>query len=371
MDFSDALDGPFYIRSDFLASSDGGNEILFSSREEYFRALEDPAVIDPCQYRRSVDHADYLRALRLDSPLPSRSTISENFFPATVRFRCRRIWFWSEEDYMRAHMSSIFIADEQDASHPRHNEYVQSMTEYYSSIEYPILCKQARIRSGLSPVEDQLSFFLRASQIAANQLMRYLLQHGILPEEIFRVIFDAMNSVQAPVNVSYTAQEIKPLEYDDITRLHLNLFGRKVLLYSLRAPTPGADVVNFVRIPRSDMEFVMPGNFNDERATTVYALTTMREITEMIAPYHDGSYSPVGAPNDTPRSMIAQPERISPQIVLNASSGAATDATTIPARLGVDPTRAATPDSIPSLVSTISSKSSQSKSSQSQQSETK
>ena len=146
MDFSDSLDGPFYIRSDFLASPDGGNEILFPSREEYLRALENPTLIDSCQYRRSVDHADYLRAIQLDSPLPSRSTLSENFFPATVRFRSRRLWFWSEEDYMRAHMSSIFIADEQDASHPRHQEYIRSMTEYYSSNEYTILRKHALIR---------------------------------------------------------------------------------------------------------------------------------------------------------------------------------------------------------------------------------
>ena len=377
MDFSESFDGPFYIRSDYLSSPDGGNEILFPSREEYLRALEDPTVIDPSQYRRSVDHADYLRAFQLDPPPQSRSKISENFFPATVRFRGRRLWFWSEEYYVRAHMSSIFIADEQDASHPRHNEYVQSMTEYYSSIEYPILCKQARIRSGLSPVEDQFSFFLRASQIAANQLVRYFPPNAVIPEEIFRVIFDAMNSVQAPMNVSYTAQEIKPLEYDDITRLHLTLFGRKVLLYSLRPPSTGSEVVNFVSIPRANIECVMPGNFNDERASNVYALTTLREITEMVAPYPDGSYRPIGAATDTPRSMIAQPELISSQIILNASSGAATDAATIPlhspdpARHVVDITRANTPDSVPSLVSTISSKSSQSKSSHSSKSKSK
>ena len=102
MDFSESFDGPFYIRSDYLSSPDGGNEILFPSREEYLRALEDPTGIDPSQYRRSVDHADYLRTFQLDPPPQSRSKISENFFPATVRFRSRRLWFWSEEDYMRS-----------------------------------------------------------------------------------------------------------------------------------------------------------------------------------------------------------------------------------------------------------------------------
>ena len=72
MDFSESFDGPFYIRSDYLASHDGGNEILFPSRDEYLRALEDPTVIDPCQYRRSVDHANYLRAFQLDPPPSSR-----------------------------------------------------------------------------------------------------------------------------------------------------------------------------------------------------------------------------------------------------------------------------------------------------------
>ena len=314
MDFSESFDGPFYIHSDYLASHDGGNEILFPSREEYLRALEDPTVIDPCQYRRSVDHADYLRAFQLDPPPSSRSNISENIFPATVRFHNRRLWFWSEEHYVRAHMSWLFIADEQDASHPRHLEYIRSMSKYYSSKEYLTLREQALIRSGLSPVVDQLSFFLRASQLAANQLVRYFPPNAVLPEEIFRVIFDAMNSTQTPINVSYTAQEINPTDYDDITRLHLSLFGRKVLLYSLRPPT-GSEVVTFVRIPRANIECVMPGNFNDERPSNVYALTTLREITEMVAPYPDGSYRPVGAATDTPRSMIAQPELISSQIV--------------------------------------------------------
>jgi hypothetical protein len=90
MNFPNDREGPFYVRSDFLTSPDGCNKILFGSQEEYLRPKL-IRLIDPRQYRHSADHFEILSVHRLDPLLQTRSAITDNFFPATVRFQGQKV----------------------------------------------------------------------------------------------------------------------------------------------------------------------------------------------------------------------------------------------------------------------------------------
>ena len=136
MDPQPGLDGPFYI------IGAGGREVLFPCKEEYSLSLLDPSRVDPCQFRNSPDHEQYLLALGLDPATSAILPVPTNIFPVALYFNGYKVWFWTAEHYVRAHMGLLSVAEVQYLTHPRHKEYVARLSTAFSSPEYKLKYNQ-------------------------------------------------------------------------------------------------------------------------------------------------------------------------------------------------------------------------------------
>ena len=358
-----------------------GQRVFFASFDAFADAAVDPSLIDSCQYESAPDHGDYILSLHNldDGSHNSKETVTSpdtsDIFPGYVWSDYGRIYFESLDHYLRFQMNPDFIFPEQLANHGNHQNYIQSLSERFTSKdEQAAKYKQLCIRKGLIPAYDRDSFLLRTTDVITSSIMTdnnsaLLQQFGF--DEIYSCLLRAMKDFSGAMEFVPSLPQLFPSGegYRPVFQSFHDFFrdpDSVPLYYPPKAPEPPASV-ELITDSQSGFHFLTTVDRAHELPSELGVPSTLQEVLDFVAPSLQRTYRPL---KDTlsstrrrfskPVAAPAAPYPFRHQIVLPTPSskpslGPLTDASTLPVR----------PDSpsisMPSLISDMSSSTNSSK----------